>query len=215
MSLPTPGRPHYRSISDNWRDEEVARLWWPVPCCARGWFAIRFANSAKTPKRRDASLVPWKVANPGVSFSPMGVASATYANPGGKYTCGGYGRKTRISVESTATPVGQVRLIEPCRTCNRLDALMAASVAGLAVFPTPASSQLNVITHGFSLDEAALVEAGSRRGRIHATPPRSHETFATRPYHYRPNYRYFGADPDRYFGIGPGSYECFGFDCNW
>jgi len=24
-------------------------------------------------------------------------------------------------VESTATPVGQVRLIEPCRTCNRLD----------------------------------------------------------------------------------------------
>ena len=96
-----------------------------------------------------------------------------------------------------------------------LIALMAASVAGLAVFPTPASSQLNVITHGFSLDEAALVEAGSRRGRIHATRSRSHETFATRPYHYRPNYRYFGADPDRYFGIGPGSYECFGFDCNW
>ena len=94
-----------------------------------------------------------------------------------------------------------------------LIALMAASVAGLAVFPTP--SQLNVITHGFSLDEAALVEAGSRRGRIHATRPRSHETFATRPSHYRPNYRYFGADPDRYFGIGPGSYECFGFDCNW
>jgi hypothetical protein len=27
--------------------------------------------------------------------------------------------------------------------------------------------------------------------------------------------RYFGADPDRYFGIGPGSYECFGYDCNW
>ena len=97
-----------------------------------------------------------------------------------------------------------------------LTALVAASVVGVAVFPTPASSQLSVITHGFSLDEATLVkEAGNRRGWIHATRPRSHETFATRPYHYRPNYRYFGADPDRYFGIGPGSYECFGYDCNW
>ena len=48
-----------------------------------------------------------------------------------------------------------------------LTALMAACVAGLAVFPTPASSQLSVITRGFSLYEAALVkEAGSRRGRI-------------------------------------------------
>src|SRR5262245_19246511 len=27
--------------------------------------------------------------------------------------------------------------------------------------------------------------------------------------------RYFGADPDRSFGVGPGSYECYGFDCNW
>jgi hypothetical protein len=25
---------------------------------------------------------------------------------------------------------------------------------------------------------------------------------------------HFG-DPDRYFGVGPGSYECFGYDCNW
>ena len=46
-----------------------------------------------------------------------------------------------------------------------LTALVAASGVGLAVFATPASSQLNVITHGFSLDEAALVkEAGNRRG---------------------------------------------------
>lgn len=29
------------------------------------------------------------------------------------------------------------------------------------------------------------------------------------------HYRYFGADPDRYFGIGPGSYDCYGYDCNW
>ena len=29
------------------------------------------------------------------------------------------------------------------------------------------------------------------------------------------HYRYFGADPDRYFGVGPGSYDCHGYDCNW
>jgi hypothetical protein len=29
------------------------------------------------------------------------------------------------------------------------------------------------------------------------------------------HYRYFGDDPDRYFGVGPGSYECYGYDCNW
>jgi hypothetical protein len=26
---------------------------------------------------------------------------------------------------------------------------------------------------------------------------------------------YFGADPDRGFGVGPNSYECYGYDCNW
>ena len=26
---------------------------------------------------------------------------------------------------------------------------------------------------------------------------------------------YFGADPGRGFGVGPNSYECFGYDCNW
>jgi hypothetical protein len=25
----------------------------------------------------------------------------------------------------------------------------------------------------------------------------------------------FGADPGRGFGVGPDSYECFGYDCNW
>ena len=24
-----------------------------------------------------------------------------------------------------------------------------------------------------------------------------------------------GGDPDRYFGPGPGSYECYGYDCIW
>ena len=75
---------------------------------------------------------------------------------------------------------------------------------------------MKIGAHGFSLDEAALVkEAGNQRGLDSRDTSRSHETFATRPYHYRPNYRYFGADPDRYFEIGPGSYECFGYGCNW
>jgi hypothetical protein len=26
---------------------------------------------------------------------------------------------------------------------------------------------------------------------------------------------YFGADPGRGFGVGPNSYECYGYDCNW
>jgi hypothetical protein len=27
--------------------------------------------------------------------------------------------------------------------------------------------------------------------------------------------RYFLGDPGRNFGVGPDSYECFGYDCNW
>ena len=27
--------------------------------------------------------------------------------------------------------------------------------------------------------------------------------------------RYFGVDPGRGFGVGPNSYECYGYDCNW
>jgi hypothetical protein len=26
---------------------------------------------------------------------------------------------------------------------------------------------------------------------------------------------YFGVDPGRGFGVGPNSYECYGYDCNW
>jgi hypothetical protein len=28
-------------------------------------------------------------------------------------------------------------------------------------------------------------------------------------------FRYFGVDPGRGFGVGPNSYECYGYDCNW
>ena len=26
---------------------------------------------------------------------------------------------------------------------------------------------------------------------------------------------YFGVDPGVGFGVGPNSYECYGYDCNW
>ena len=39
--------------------------------------------------------------------------------------------------------------------------------------------------------------------------------YAARPHRSGRLYLYFGADPDRYFGVGPGSYECYGYDCNW
>jgi hypothetical protein len=28
-------------------------------------------------------------------------------------------------------------------------------------------------------------------------------------------HRYFGIDPGVGFGVGPNSYECYGYDCNW
>ncbi len=50
-------------------------------------------------------------------------------------------------------------------------------------------------------------------------PPPAHRHYAHRHHHGTSQItgtgRYFGADPDRYFGIGPGSYECFGYDCTW
>jgi hypothetical protein len=39
--------------------------------------------------------------------------------------------------------------------------------------------------------------------------------YAIRPHRSGRLYHYLGADPDRYFGVGPGAYECFGYDCNW
>ena len=91
-----------------------------------------------------------------------------------------------------------------------LNALAAACVLGLAVFPSPAWAQQIAISRGLSLNEVAVVkDAGGRRVRHHEARSRSHDRHATSPY------RYFGADPDRYFGVGPGAYECWGYDCNW
>jgi hypothetical protein len=33
--------------------------------------------------------------------------------------------------------------------------------------------------------------------------------------HLNEGRQYFGDDPGRYFGVGPGSYECYGYDCTW
>jgi hypothetical protein len=33
--------------------------------------------------------------------------------------------------------------------------------------------------------------------------------------HLNEGRHYFGDDPGRYFGVGPGSYECYGYDCTW
>jgi hypothetical protein len=94
-----------------------------------------------------------------------------------------------------------------------LNTLVAICVVGLAVIvPTPAKSQQSRISLVFDLNDVALVkDVASRRGRYHSARLWRHR-YAKRPYQYR---GYFGADPDRYFGVGPGSYECYGYDCNW
>jgi hypothetical protein len=56
-------------------------------------------------------------------------------------------------------------------------------------------------------------DAAYRRQRYGKAVPKPHD--AARPHRSGRLYRYFGDDPDRYFGVGPGSYECYGYDCNW
>ena len=80
------------------------------------------------------------------------------------------------------------------------------------VAPVPAKSQSSGISLGFGLSDVGLVkEVGSRRERYRYSRHWRYR-YAKRPYRYR---GYFGADPDRYFGVGAGAYECFGYDCNW
>lgn len=94
-----------------------------------------------------------------------------------------------------------------------LSFLSGTCLVGLAIFaPAPAKSQ--PVSLGFGETNLDVVkEVGYRRERYRR--PHLRYRYATRPYRYRPNYRYFGASPDRYFGVGPGSYECYGYDCNW
>jgi hypothetical protein len=60
---------------------------------------------------------------------------------------------------------------------------------------------------------ALLALAGAAPG-----PPaakRHHSHHARHQVHHHGSRNLNFGDPDRYFGVGPGSYECFGYDCNW
>jgi hypothetical protein len=94
-----------------------------------------------------------------------------------------------------------------------LNILAAICVVGLAVIASaPAKSQRGGISLGFDEDDVAVVnEVGSRRERYRKAQHWRYRD-AKRPYQYR---GYFGTDPGRYFGVGSGSYECYGYDCNW
>ena len=86
-------------------------------------------------------------------------------------------------------------------------------MVGLAIVsPAPAESQPSGISLGVDVKYPGLVkEVASRRGQYRYDRHWRYR-YARRPYQYR---GYFGADPRRYFGVGPGSYECYGYDCNW
>ena len=92
--------------------------------------------------------------------------------------------------------------------------LAAASVIGLAIVAAaPARSQPSAtsLRHD-STDVVPVKEVASRRGRYR----QAHRYWRYRhPKRLYQNYGYFGVDPERYFGVGPGSYECYGYDCNW
>jgi hypothetical protein len=94
-----------------------------------------------------------------------------------------------------------------------LSVLAGACVVGLAIVsPAPAKSQPSGISLGVDVKYPGLVkEVASRRWQYRYARHWRYR-YAKRPYQYR---GYFGADPRRYFGVGPGSYECYGYDCNW
>lgn len=48
-----------------------------------------------------------------------------------------------------------------------------------------------------------------------AAPGRHHAHHSRHHVHHHGGVNVNFGDPDRYFGVGPGSYECFGYDCNW
>jgi hypothetical protein len=65
----------------------------------------------------------------------------------------------------------------------------------------------------FASAEVVKVKDAYRRQRYGKAVPKSQN--AARPLRSGRLYQYFGADPDRYFGVGPGAYECIGYDCTW
>ena len=95
-----------------------------------------------------------------------------------------------------------------------LNVLALACLIGGCVFPSSAKAQPWGSSYAFSSSGVVKVkDAQYRRQRYGKAVPKSQD--ATRPHRSGRLYQYFGADPDRYFGVGPGAYECFGYDCNW
>jgi hypothetical protein len=96
-----------------------------------------------------------------------------------------------------------------------LNLLAATCVFSLtAVTSSPTKSEASSVSFGFGQTNVSLIrEVGYRNWRYRYARPYWGYRYAYRP-SYRP-YRRFGVDSGRYFGVGPGSYECYGYDCNW
>ena len=98
-----------------------------------------------------------------------------------------------------------------------LNLLAATFVVGLTVVtPAPAKSEASSLSfNSFSQTSFSVVrEVGYRNWRYRYARPSWRYRYAYRPSYYRP-YQRFGLEPGRYFGVGPGAYECYGYDCNW
>ncbi len=94
-----------------------------------------------------------------------------------------------------------------------LGALALACLLGGGVMPSFAQAKP---LDGYAIASSEVMQVKDvayRRQRYGKAVPKSQN--ATCPHRSGRIYPYFGADPDRYFGVGPGSYECFGYDCNW
>ena len=92
--------------------------------------------------------------------------------------------------------------------------LALACLIGGCVIASSAKAQPWGSYYAFSSSGVVKVkDAAYRRQRYGKAVPKSQD--ATRPHRSGRLYQYFGADPDRYFGVGPGAYECVGYDCNW
>ena len=92
--------------------------------------------------------------------------------------------------------------------------LALACLIGGGVIASSAKAQPWGSSYAFSSSGVVKVkDAAHRHKRYGKAVPKSQ--YAARPHRAGRLYQYFGADPDRYFGVGPGSYECYGYDCNW
>lgn len=89
------------------------------------------------------------------------------------------------------------------------------------IAPTLATFGL-IALFAFAMAAPALADSGSQSSQYKSHDKKRHQAQKRRHGRKRQridsspaHYDYFGADPDRYFGIGPGSYDCYGYDCDW